>query len=237
MSADRDFNLARLERYLALIFVQNIVPVVFLNKTDLIDKDTLNWLEADLFKRHPGLTVFSGSVLKEEGLKAFADGLTPGRSFCVVGSSGVGKSSLINYLAQNEVERIKEIGAGTQRGRHSTTSGHMHILDKGAILIDTPGLREVGLTDAEDGIKKAFAEIEELAMNCRFSDCKHQSEPGCAVQEALSEGRILPEKFSNYQKLKREAERFGQTIADKRKKEKSFGRMVKEVKKMKKNKL
>jgi ribosome biogenesis GTPase len=113
----------------------------------------------------------------------------------------------------------------------------MHILDKGAILIDTPGLREVGLTDAEDGIKKAFAEIEELAMNCRFSDCKHQSEPGCAVQEALSEGRILPEKFSNYQKLKREAERFGQTIADKRKKEKSFGRMVKEVKKMKKNKL
>lgn len=235
MAADRDFKLARLDRYLSLIMDQNIVPVVFLNKIDLIDEAELNRLESEIFKRHPHLTVFSGSIHQEKGLQELSESFSPGLSFCIVGSSGVGKSSLINYLARQHLERVKTVGSGTGRGRHTTTSGHLHILANGAILIDTPGLREVGMTDAESGIQNAFAEIEELARQCRFSDCSHNSEPGCAVRKAIEEGMLLEEKFTSYQKLKREAARFGQTIAQKRQKEKGFGKMVRQVLKFKKN--
>lgn len=234
MAADRDFSLARLDRYLSLIMDQNIVPVVFLNKIDLIDEAELNRLESEIFKRHPHLTVFSGSILQEKGLQELSESFSPGLSFCIVGSSGVGKSSLINFLAQQQVEKVKNVGTGTGRGRHTTTSGHLHILANGAILIDTPGLREVGMTDAESGIQNAFSEIEELARQCRFSDCSHNSEPGCAVQKAVKEGILLEEKLISYQKLKREASRFGQTIAEKRQKDKSFGKMVREVIRFKK---
>lgn len=234
MAADRDFNLSRIDRYLALILDQGIVPVIFLNKIDLIDEAKLNSHEAAIFKRHPHLTFFSGSILENRGIEELAKSLSPGFSFCVVGSSGVGKSSLINYLAESQIERVKDIGTGTRRGRHTTTTGHLHVLANGAIMIDTPGLREVGITDAESGIQQTFAEIEELAAQCRFSDCTHMSEPGCAVQKALAEELILPEKFASYQKLKREAARFGQTIAEKRQREKGFGKMVREVMKFKK---
>ena len=232
-AADRDFKLARLDRYLALIHAQNIIPVIFLNKTDLIKHDQIREFENEIFKRHPGTTVFAGSVLTNEGLADLAQSLSAGKTFCVIGSSGVGKSSLINYLASNSVEKTGEIGSGNQRGRHTTSNGHLHLLGDGSILIDTPGLREVGMTDAQSGIQKTFAEIEDLATQCRFSDCSHDGEPGCAVQKALAEGLIQAEKWESYKKLKGEAARFKQTIAEKRNKEKKFGKMVKQIKRLK----
>ncbi|MGM0601464.1 MAG: ribosome small subunit-dependent GTPase A [Candidatus Rifleibacteriota bacterium] len=232
-AADRDFNLARLDRYLALIHEQNIIPVIFLNKTDLIDHKKIREFENEIFKRHPGTIVFAGSVLAKEGLIDLSQSLSAGKTFCVIGSSGVGKSSLINHLASNQVEKTGEIGSGNQRGRHTTSNGQLHLLNDGSILIDTPGLREVGMTDAESGIQRTFAEIEDLASQCRFSDCSHESEPGCAVQKALAEGLIQAEKWESYKKLKREAARFKQTIAEKRNKEKKFSKMGKQIKRLK----
>jgi ribosome biogenesis GTPase len=234
MAADRDFNLARIDRYLSLINDQGIFPVVFLNKTDLLEVDEVKALENSIYRRHANVTVFCGSVLEEKGLGELMGFLSSGQSFCVVGSSGVGKSSLINYLARQQIERVTQIGDGTNRGRHTTPRGHLYVLENGSILIDTPGLREVGLTNAESGIGATFPEIEELALHCRFADCTHTSEPGCAILAALEQGAILPEKFESFQKLRREAARFGQTIAERRQKEKGFGRMIKEVMKHKK---
>lgn len=233
MAAGRDFNLSRLERYLTLTNNQDIIPVVFLNKTDLIDQDEVLRLESEIFRRHPEITLFSGSLLTGVGTEELCRSFSPGKSFCVVGSSGVGKSSLINYLAQSDLEKVSQTGKGTNRGRHTTTAGHLHILTNGAIMIDTPGLRKVGIIDAEEGLQQTFADIEEIATRCRFSDCTHTSEPGCAVLRAIAEGKILEEKFRNYAKLSREASRFSQTVAEKRKKEKSFGKMVKEILKIK----
>lgn len=234
MAAGRDFKIARTDRYLSLILDQEILPIVFVNKIDLVSEEEVMEIESSLYRRHPAITVVTGSILQEKGLKTLVESLSPGLSFCVVGSSGVGKSSLINYLAGKQLERVSNIGSGTDRGRHTTSSGHLSILENGAILIDTPGLREVGLTNAESGIQQTFFEMEELASQCRFFDCSHQSEPGCAIQSALEAGKIQPEKLESFFKLRREAARFGQTMADKRKKGKAFGKMAREVLKIKK---
>ncbi|MEW6710408.1 MAG: ribosome small subunit-dependent GTPase A [Candidatus Riflebacteria bacterium] len=235
MAAGRDFNLARLDRYLTLVSNQDILPILFVNKIDLIDETQVRDIESAIFRRHPHLLVLCGSVIDGRGLDALEKSLSVGHSFCVTGSSGVGKSSLINYFAGRQLERTTEIGNGTGRGRHTTTSGHLHQLQSGAILIDTPGLREVGITDAETGLSQTFSEIEDLAARCRFSDCSHMSEPGCAVQKAVEEGIILPEKLQSYQKLKRESAHFSQTVAEKRRKERGFGKMAREVLKVKKH--
>lgn len=234
MAAGRDFNLSRTDRYLALIQDQGILPVIFINKADLVSEDELKSMERELYRRHPTITLFTGCAINGQGLSELVDSISAGQSFCVVGSSGVGKSSLINFIVSAEVEKVSEIGHGTGRGRHTTTTGCLHLTRQGAILIDTPGLREVGMTDAENGINATFSEIEELTSNCRFTDCTHDSEPGCAVQEALVQGIISEEKLLSYLKLKREASRFGQTIAEKRRKDKGFGKMVRQVKKFKK---
>ncbi len=145
------------------------------------------------------------------------------------------KDSRLKSRTGRQIERTTEIGNGTGRGRHTTTSGHLHQLQSGAILIDTPGLREVGITDVEAGLSETFAEIEDLAAQCRFSDCSHISEPGCAVQKAIEDGILLPEKLQSYQKLKRESARFSQIVAEKRRKERGFGKMAREVLKVKKH--
>jgi ribosome biogenesis GTPase len=160
--------------------------------------------------------------------------LKSGKTYCLLGSSGVGKSSIINFLLGDKLLEVNEISEATNKGKHTTTHRELILLDNGAILIDTPGMREVGMTEGAAGIEMTFDQINELGKTCRFSDCNHTDEPGCKVLEAVDEGLISMEELENYKKLERQSEHFSATIAEKRRKDKSFGKMAKEIMKHKK---
>jgi len=234
MAADRDFNMNRLDRYLSLIMSGGAIPAVIINKSDLVEESVCQNFAALIFKRHPAVEVFSCSIKTGNGLQCFSELVKPGKTCCFVGSSGVGKSTMINYLAGREVFETSNVSESTGRGCHTTTSRHLHLLENGAVLIDTPGMREIAVADATAGIEKLFAEIEECAMACRFKDCTHQNEPGCAVCKALEDGRFDEKTLLSYRKLMRESKRFEEKIADRRRREKEFGKMAREVLKMKK---
>lgn len=235
MAADRDFNLNRVDRYLALILDGGIIPVVILNKSDLVTEDQLASLSAGLFRRHPAVEVIASSLVNGTGLDLIKTTVMAGRTFCLLGSSGVGKSSLVNYLAGSNLIHTSEISLVNGRGRHTTTSRHLHCLESGALLLDTPGMREVAMSDAGAGVEEVFGQIEELAQRCRFSDCSHRNEPGCAIVNAIESGELDASELKSYEKLRRESRRFEEKVVDQRRREKGFGRMVKEVLKVKKS--
>jgi ribosome biogenesis GTPase len=234
VAADRDFRINRIDRYLALILDGGIMPVVVLNKCDLIDSERCRELELEVFKRHPAVEVISTSLVSMYGLDALSASVKPGQTCCMVGSSGVGKSSLINYLAGEDLLKTSGISSANNRGRHTTTNRQLHLMPNKALLLDTPGMREVAMSDAEAGVGETFSQIEALALQCHFKDCTHKSEPGCAVIVAIAAGDLAEESLQSYQKLLRESRRFEEKIADRRRKEKDFGKMAKEVVKMKK---
>jgi len=144
-----------------------------------------------------------------------------------MGSSGVGKSTLINNLLQREIMKTGEISHSTNKGRHVTEHRELFILDNGGIIIDTPGMKELGITDMDEGVRTTFREIFDLSQDCRFHDCSHISEDGCAVLEAVASGTLDTHSYENYLKMRREQERFLTTVADKRKKDKQFGKLIK----------
>ena len=233
-SVDRDYNINRLERYLSISHVANIQPIVLLSKTDLIDEEILVELILGVKKKHPNVPVFPFSNIVQSGLDKIKNIFEKGKTFCFLGSSGVGKSTLINNLSGRKIMKTNEISQITKKGKHTTSHREMIILDSGAILIDTPGMREIGITDQED---ITFDEIGELARDCKYVDCSHQHEDSCAVLAALEDQRIDRFTYDNFLKMEREANRFQSTIAEKRKKDKKFGRMYKEaIKYRKKNK-
>ncbi len=164
------------------------------------------------------------------------DFIQKGKTYCLVGSSGVGKSTLINNLLKKEVLRTGEISHSTNKGRHITEHRELFILENGGIIIDTPGMKELGITDDLKGIESTFEEIHKIAGNCKYSDCQHINEKGCAVLEALKNGTINKESYENYRKILKEQERYQMTVAEKRKREKVFGKMLKNYSRdMKKN--
>ncbi|PKL42175.1 MAG: ribosome small subunit-dependent GTPase A [Candidatus Riflebacteria bacterium HGW-Riflebacteria-1] len=234
VAVDRDFSINRIDRYMSLILQGGAIPVVLLNKCDLIDEETWKSHENQLYKRHPGVEVIATSLITGQGLELLAKATPSGQTCCFIGSSGVGKSSLINYLAGEEMIATAQISAVNARGRHTTTSRHLHLLPSGALLLDTPGMREVAMSDAESGVSEAFSFIEEVALKCRFTDCRHVDEPGCAIMEAIESGHLDYETLASYKKLLRESARFEKKINEQRKSERSFGKMVKEVLKVKK---
>ncbi len=201
---DGDFNLRRLERYLSVAYAGGTTPVLVLNKSDIAaDLDGLR-LAAQAVA--PGVDVRAISARTGDGLVALAaDHLAPGRTAVVLGSSGVGKSTLVNALVGHERLRTGAVREDDSRGRHTTTHRELVPLPGGALLIDTPGIRSLGVAGAEDGLAPAFADIADLAQGCRFRDCSHDREPGCAVRGALSEGRLSEDRFAGYRKLEREA--------------------------------
>lgn len=226
-AADRDFNLNRFERYLVLAREGGIMPVIILNKSDLLSNLEQNQILEQLQQRFAGVEVLCTSTVTEEGLTTLANYLKPKLTYSFLGSSGVGKSSLINQLLEAEMIKTKAIGAKTGRGKHTTTARAMYFTKSGGIIIDNPGSREVGLVDSSLGITAVFPNFEKLASRCKFADCQHQGEPGCAIQEAINNGQIEPAQFEHYLKLRRETEHFELSNYEKRQKDRQFGKYLK----------
>ena len=234
VAVNRDFSINRVDRYLSLILQSGAIPIVLLNKCDLTDEETWKSQENQLFRRHPGVEVITTSLISGQGLDLLNKAMQPSHTCCFVGSSGVGKSSLINHFAGKALIETAQVSEVNARGRHTTTSRQLHLLPTGTLLLDTPGMREVAMSDAEAGVGEAFAAIEEIALKCRFSDCRHVDEPGCAVMVAIECGDLDYETLASYKKLLRESARFEKKINEIRKAERSFGKMAREVFKMKK---
>ena len=231
-SVDRDFNLNRFERYFAIAKDGGIRPAIILNKTDLISKEDLEEKLEQIKRRLGGIDVVATSTRTNEGLEELEKYLKKGKTYCFLGSSGVGKSSLINKLLGEDAIKTKEIGERSGRGAHTTTGREIYFLKNGAIVIDNPGVREVGMTDTSEGIDNFFDEISELSKNCKYADCTHTNEPGCAVLEALRSGNLDEGKYANYVSLKKEAEHYEMTELEKRTKGKQFGKFMKNTKKI-----
>ena len=196
-----DLNARRLERYLTSAWDSGANPVVVANKADLADDRLLELAEVEAVAL--GVPVLVVSAATGEGLDELVPHLTPGRTVALLGSSGVGKSTLVNRLAGRELLATNEIRKDG-RGRHTTTHRELVPLPSGALLIDTPGMRELQLWADEEVLESTFAEIAELAAACRFSDCSHEHEPGCAVKSAIADGSLPRERFASYRKLQRE---------------------------------
>ncbi|OIO53741.1 MAG: ribosome small subunit-dependent GTPase A [Alphaproteobacteria bacterium CG_4_10_14_0_2_um_filter_63_37] len=229
-SCQYDFNPRRLERYLVMAYEGGIAPTVLLSKTDLLPPDTLPHLIDTVRAMAIGAAILTLSALTGEGVEAVRDLMAPGKTYCLVGSSGVGKTTLINHLIAGAELETQPVSA-TGEGRHTTVRRHLVQLRNGALLIDTPGMRELGLLGASQGIEQGFHDIETWAAQCRFSDCHHAGEPGCAVARALASGEIDPEHLRNYMKLKQESAFNDLSFAQRREKDKTFGRFLHTAKK------
>ena len=225
-----DFNPARLNRYLVMTADGHVEPIIILAKTDLISHDELHQKLAAI--RHAGITtrVIALSNITGSGFDEFQEVLIAGRTYCLLGSSGVGKTTLINHLIGRDALDTKAV-SGTGEGTHTTARRQLIVLDKGMIFIDTPGMRELGLLGASDGVNKGFEDIIELSMSCRYADCSHTQESGCAVLTAIANGELNQERYSSYMKLKKESDYHEMSYVDKRKKDRAFGRFIKTAKK------
>ena len=229
-SLERDFNLNRFERFLVLANEGQIKPVIILNKIDLVSEEQLNLIAEQTKSRFEGTDIIFTSAITEQGLDGLADYITKGKTYCFIGSSGVGKSSLINKLLNNAEIKTSPVSDFTGRGMHSTTTRGMYFLGTGGIVIDNPGTREVGITDASDGIENIFDEIIALAQQCKFADCTHTHEPKCAVRQAVEDNKLDMEKYQNFIKLKSENEYNDMTGLERRRKDKKFGHFIKKKK-------
>ncbi|NJP50031.1 ribosome small subunit-dependent GTPase A [Streptomyces sp. SBST2-5] len=207
VSLAAELELARVERFLALAWESGAQPLVVLTKADLVpDPVTRSHLVADVETSAPGVPVYAVSARTGEGLDVLA-AVAAGGTSVLLGQSGAGKSTLANALLGEDVMDVRAVRDADGKGRHTTTTRNLLALPGGGVLIDTPGLRGVGLYDAATGVGQVFAEIEELAEGCRFHDCAHESEPGCAVQEAIAEGELPHRRLESYRKLLRENQR------------------------------
>jgi len=202
MGLDGDFNPRRLERALVLAWESGATPVVLLNKTDLAED--LDGRRAEIERVALGVPVCAIAAKHGEGLEALAPWLAPGHTVVLLGSSGVGKSTLVNRLLGRDKQKTREVREDDQRGRHTTTHRELIALPGGALLLDTPGLRELQLWSTAEGIEAAFEDVQTLAAGCRFRDCGHEREPGCAVRDAAAHGRLDPARLASYHKLQAE---------------------------------
>ncbi len=230
-AADRDFNLNRLERYLTICRTAKVSPIVVLNKIDLVTPTELARLTNLIQQRVKQLPVMALSNLNQQGLSELEQLLESGKTYCLLGSSGVGKSTLLNHLCGKDLMRTNPVNTSSQRGRHSTTHRELIVLPSGAIFIDNPGMREVGIADASEGLEHTFSDILALAEQCKFKDCTHQTEIGCAVLEAIEKGEIDPEAHENYLRMRREEAHFRMTMVEKREKDRAMGKLFKNYKK------
>lgn len=202
-SLNQDFNIRRLERYLTLAWQSGASPVVVLTKSDLTSDPNTYLLQAQTIAL--GCPILTVSAKTGEGLDDLKKTLCPGMTSVFLGSSGVGKSSLVNALAGEPLMNVGEIREDDGKGRHTTTHRQLLLLPNGTILIDTPGMRELGMWDVSFGLGESFADIEALQTRCRFRDCTHNTEPGCAIREAIENAELSQERWESYQSLRREA--------------------------------
>jgi ribosome biogenesis GTPase len=202
---DNDFNLRRIERYLAVAWSSGITPVVVLNKSDLADDVDGRLVAVDAIA--PGVATVPVSARTGAGLDELRSHLRPGSTAAILGSSGVGKSTLVNALLGEERQTTAEVRDSDSRGRHTTTHRELFELPGGALLVDTPGIRALEVLGADEGVASAFDDVADLATRCRFSDCRHDGEPGCAIRAAIAEGRLDEARLASHRKLERELAR------------------------------
>lgn len=234
-AVDRDYNLNRIERYFAIARDGGITPAVILNKIDLISSEELDLKLTEMKNRLGETDIILTSALTEKGLMEFKKYIAKRKTYCFLGSSGVGKSSLINKLLGAEFIKTKDIGIHSERGKHTTTTREMYFLSDGGIVIDNPGVREVGITDVGTGINNLFDEIIVLSKKCKYFDCTHIHEPNCAVLAELKAGKLDEGQYNNYISLKKEAEHYEMSALEKREKNRQFGKFLKKAKKDFKN--
>ena len=230
-SCNQDFNIARLERYVALAFEAEITPVIVLTKSDLID-------DAQTYVHAAGaiselVAVVALDARGDQPRDKLADWCRPGQTVAFLGSSGVGKSTLTNALAGTQSIATQPIRDDDAKGRHTTSRRQLHFVPGGCLVLDTPGMRELQLTDIATGIDGVFADLHDLSAQCRFNDCRHISEPGCAVLEAIARGEIDEARLGRWRKLKAEEAFNSASLAERRSKDKAFGKMVRQVKRIK----
>lgn len=228
-SCHADFNPGRLDRYLVAAADGGVEAVVVLTKTDLIPPEELERKLA-IAGSAARAGVIALSNVTGNGLEALQAALVPGRTYCLLGSSGVGKTTLINRLLGREAFETRAV-SGTGEGIHTTTRRQLVVLGQGALLIDTPGMRELGLAGSGEGIEAGFAEIAALAIQCRYADCGHEREPGCAVRAAVERGDLSAARYRNYLKIRKESAYHGMSQLERRRKDRAFGRLVRAVKK------
>lgn len=227
-----DFNVRRLERYLVMTSEGQIEPVVLLTKTDLVSPTTLEQLVSQIRHAGIGAKIITLSNISGMGVEHLRELIQPGKTYCLLGSSGVGKTTLVNRLV-GDSDLVTAAVSHSGEGRHTTTRRQLIVLENGGLLIDMPGMRELGMLGVSEGIDDSFADIQAQLTNCRFADCTHTSEPGCAIQSAIARGELDAAHFQNYLKLKKESAFHDMSHLEKRKKDRAFGRLVRSVTKAK----
>ncbi len=230
-AVDRDFNINRLERYLTICNSAKVTPVILLSKVDLINEQRIIELMVSIKGRIKNIPVLAISNATKKGYEEIMNYIKKGKTYCMLGSSGAGKSTLLNNLSDKTLMRTDTISSNTGKGKHVTSHRELFILPNGGILIDNPGMREVGIADAETGLEITFDKIYELSQHCKFKDCTHIHEKGCAVLEALKDGEIDRASYENYIKMEKEKAHFESTLTERRKRDKQFGKMLKNYKK------
>lgn len=228
---DRDYSINRLERYLTICYASGVSPIILLSKIDLIDEQRIAEIQESIRLRVQGVPIIALSNESQKGIEELKLLIEKGKSYCLLGSSGVGKSSLLNNLSGKSVMETAAISRSTNRGKHVTTHRELLILENGGILIDNPGMREVGLADSGSALEITFNQIIELSSDCKFVDCTHTRETGCAVLEALERGEIDPGSYQNYLKMAKEQAHFDASLLERRQKDKEFGKFMKNYKK------
>jgi ribosome biogenesis GTPase / thiamine phosphate phosphatase len=201
---DGDFNLRRIERYLILAWESGATPVILLNKADLCPN--LPQCLMEVAEIAMGVPIVTLNAMQEQSMELLQPYLQPGKTIVLIGSSGVGKSTITNQLKGELVQKVQAVRLGDDRGKHTTTHRELIMLPSGALIIDTPGMREFQVWSSTEGLPEAFSDIEMLVEKCRFRNCRHEQEPGCAVQQALMDRQLDRKRFLNYQKLQREAQ-------------------------------
>ncbi|MFH1007016.1 MAG: ribosome small subunit-dependent GTPase A [Candidatus Latescibacterota bacterium] len=233
-SCDSNFNLRRLERYLVMVNDGNIEPVLVITKCDLVSPDELELRISQIRHNNVAIQIFAVSNKTGLGLDGFRQALEKGRTYCLIGSSGVGKTTLLNRLLGQELLGTSTVREKDGKGRHKTARRQLILLDSGAMFIDTPGMRELGVIGVSTGIDESFAEIAELTKGCRFSDCTHTREAGCSVLSAIASGELPEDRYRSYLKLMKESTYHEMSHFEKRKKDRKFGKSIKSA--MKHNK-
>ena len=230
-AADRDFNLNRLERYLTLCHASKVSPVIVLTKIDLAPREQVEEIRAAIQARIKEVPLLCISNETRQGYEALAELLEQGKTCCLLGSSGVGKSSLVNNLLGEARMRTDSISQSTSKGRHVTSHRELSVLPGGCILIDNPGMREVGMADAAGGLAVTFEQIARFAGDCKYPDCTHVHEAGCAVIRAVEAGPVDPASYENNLKMTKEEAHYEASAEERKKKEKQFGKILKDYKK------
>jgi len=233
-SVNRDFNINRLERYLTICNTSKVEPIIVLSKIDLIDEPTLDRFINEIKERIKDVSVIAISNHSHVGLDEIKAIINKGKTYCLLGSSGVGKSTLLNQLTGKELMNTGSISESIDRGKHITSHRELIVLENGGILVDNPGMREIGITNTAAGLEITFDEIVEIAQTCKFNNCTHTTEQGCAILDAVEKEEIDSDSYTNFQKMERERAFFESTVEERKKKDKDLGKMIRNVQKQRK---